>query len=279
MLSIRVHLAAVREQEIRRDYDVRSRRRLSTKALGLPLNITSIRFPPRSRRLPSPPTFRRAVPGGGRRKTGQELSNRSSRAKPRNTRPPALERLCSPHFAVRGAFEADRQEFVNKGGANWLISASMRWNLFDGNDNRARIAEAQAWADTARAQGRAAEQAVRLEVFRSWADLRASAPSASRSLGRGQRRRKRVCGSLKNRYESGLATVTDLLRNETALLESRTRRLAAIHDQRLAAAQLELAAGTLSPDSELLRSNRFTPLIPAIVAIALAGCGGQRRDS
>ena len=47
-----------------------------------------------------------------------------------------------PQVAVRGAFEADRQEFVRKGGANWLIAASLRWNLFDGSATRARIAEA-----------------------------------------------------------------------------------------------------------------------------------------
>jgi outer membrane protein TolC len=57
----------------------------------------------------------------------------------------------------------------------------------------------------------------------------------------------------KNRYQNGLATVTDLLRNETALLETKTRRLAAIHDQRLSAAMLELAAGTLSSASAALK--------------------------
>jgi outer membrane protein TolC len=46
--------------------------------------------------------------------------------------------------------------------------------------------------------------------------------------------------------------VTDLLRTETALLEARNRRLAAIYDQRLAAVSLELAAGTLSDKSEVL---------------------------
>ena len=45
---------------------------------------------------------------------------------------------------------------------------------------------------------------------------------------------------------------TDLLRTETALLETRTRYLAAVHDQRIAAAMLEFAAGTLSPDSKVL---------------------------
>jgi outer membrane protein TolC len=57
---------------------------------------------------------------------------------------------------------------------------------------------------------------------------------------------------MKNRYEAGLATVTDLLRNETALLDARTRRLIAVHDQRVAAAQLDLAAGKLTGDSEVL---------------------------
>jgi len=47
--------------------------------------------------------------------------------------------------------------------------------------------------------------------------------------------------------------VTDLLRNETAVMESRTRRLAAIYDQRVAAAMLELAAGILSEDSDVLK--------------------------
>jgi outer membrane protein TolC len=56
----------------------------------------------------------------------------------------------------------------------------------------------------------------------------------------------------KNRYESGLSNVTDLLRTETALLEAKTRRLAAVYDERLAAVNLVLAAGTLSPASEVL---------------------------
>ena len=55
-----------------------------------------------------------------------------------------------------------------------------------------------------------------------------------------------------NRYEAGMTNVTDLLRTETAVLESRTRYLAAVHDQRIAATMLELAAGRLTADSEVL---------------------------
>ena len=58
-----------------------------------------------------------------------------------------------------------------------------------------------------------------------------------------------------NRYEAGMSNVTDLLRTETAVLEARTRRLSAIHDQRIAAAMLELAEGTLTVDSEILNEG------------------------
>ena len=55
-----------------------------------------------------------------------------------------------------------------------------------------------------------------------------------------------------NRYEAGMSNVTDLLRNETAVLEARTRYLAAIHDQRIAATMVELASGRLNANSEVL---------------------------
>ena len=56
----------------------------------------------------------------------------------------------------------------------------------------------------------------------------------------------------KNRFEAGLANVTDLLRTETALLDARNRRLAAVYDQRMAAVNLEAAAGTLTESSQVL---------------------------
>lgn len=55
-----------------------------------------------------------------------------------------------------------------------------------------------------------------------------------------------------NRYEAGMSNVTDLLRTETTVMEARTRHLAAVRDQRIAAAMVELAGGTLTPDSAVL---------------------------
>ena len=92
---------------------------------------------------------------------------------------------------------------------------------------------------------------MRLQVRRAYADLRAAQQRievAKASVAEAEESLRIT----QNRYEAGMSNVTDLLRTETAVLESRTRYLAAIHDQRVAATMLEFAAGRLSADSEVL---------------------------
>jgi outer membrane protein TolC len=157
-----------------------------------------------------------------------------------------------PQVGVRAAFEADRQQFVNKGGANWFVSANLRWNVFDGNENRARIAEAAHRVSAAEAQQKRADAGVRLEVRKAWSAFEA-AEERVRVASAAVEMAEESLRIVKNRYEAGLTTVTELLRNETATLETRTRRVGAIYEQRIAAAALELAAGTLTAQSEVLR--------------------------
>ena len=54
---------------------------------------------------------------------------------------------------------------------------------------------------------------------------------------------------LQNRYEEGLATITDLLQVETAHTSAQKNYLNALFDYRLSYAALELATGELAPDS------------------------------
>jgi hypothetical protein len=99
--------------------------------------------------------------------------------------------------------------------------------------------------------GLQAGSGIRLEVRRAYADLHA----AQQRIAVAQAAVAEAEESLRitqNRYTAGLANVTDLLRTETAVLESRTRHLAAVHDQRIAAVGLELAAGKLTEGSEVL---------------------------
>ena len=156
-----------------------------------------------------------------------------------------------PQVGFHAAFEADRQQFINKGGANWLASVGLHWNLFNGNGDKAKIEESKHWMERAHADEQRVDSAVRLEVRRAWAELRAAEQriEVAKAAVAEAEESLRIT---QNRYQAGMSNVTDLLRNEAAVLASRTRYLAAVHDQRIAATMLELAAGRLSPDSEIL---------------------------
>jgi outer membrane protein len=250
VLSIRVHLAAVREQEIRRSFDLQVARAALAEAADLAPDATQVL----STALVPVPLPESAVEPYEKlaAENRPELKQSALMARIAASGLQAAQAALKPQVGLRGAFEANRQDFVRQGGANWLIAASVRWNLFNGYADRARIAEARAAGRTAEAQRLQATRGVRLEVVRAWADARASQERllvADAAVAQAEESLRII----RNRYEGGLTTVTELLRNETALLEARTRRIAAIHDQRVAAAWLELATGTLSLDSEVLK--------------------------
>jgi outer membrane protein len=252
VLSIRVHQASVREQQIRRIADLKVARAALNDALGLPLDtahtLTTAMMPLK-------------LPEG--LLTDYEKSAISARPEARQVK--LATRLAEnqaatahssllPQVGLHAAFEADRQRFYDQGGANWLVSIGLRWNLFNGFSDKARIEESKFALRRSEAEQEHAGSAIRLQVRRAYADLHA----AGQRIDVAQASVIEAEESLritKNRYESGMSNVTDLLRTETAVLEARTRHLAAIHDQRIAAAMLELAAGTLTADSEVLNEG------------------------
>lgn len=249
VLSIRVHLAAMKEQQIRRRSDLDVARAALNEALGLPLrtahNLTTPLTPAEFEDLPL-----------------EEYEKASLRKRPdvrqaglavnlAETESASARSSLLPQIVAHGAFETDRQQFVNRGGASWVAAVSLRWNIFNGLADKARIHEAEFGLRRARAEQNRAEALVRLNVHKAYADVRAAeqrieVAKAAVSMAQESLR------ITKNRYENGLSSVTDLLRNETALLEAKNRYLAAVYDQRLAAAGLALATGTLSPTSEVL---------------------------
>ena len=249
VLSIRVHLAAVTEQRIQRAADLEVALSALNDALGLPLDTRHTLTSPLT--PADMPDLELASLERDASSTRPEARATHLEADMARTQLDSARSTLRPQVDFHAAFEADRQQFINKGGANWLASVGLRWNLFNGNGDKARIEESNQFLERAHADEQRVDSAVKLEVRRAWADLRAArqrievtkaaVAEADESLRITQ-----------NRYEAGMSNVTDLLRNETAVLESRTRYLAAVHDQRIAATMLELAAGRLSPDSEVL---------------------------
>jgi outer membrane protein len=249
VLSIRVHLAGVTEQRIRRAAELTVARAALNQALGQPLD-TPLEL---AATLTQAAISEKELVVRERDASTERPESRQSRLAVdlAQTGVEVARAGMLPQVGIHGAFEADREQFIRHGGVNWLASVSLRWNIFNGRADITRIAEAGRAVKAAEAQAKYADSAVRLEVRRAWADLSA----ATQRIEVAQAAVAQAEESLRitqNRYEAGMNGVTDLLRTETAVLESRTRYLAAVHDQRVAATMLEFAGGRLTAESEVL---------------------------
>ena len=249
VLSIRVHLAAVNEQRIQRAADLDVARAALNDALGMPLDSAHrVVSDMRPAKLPEGEL---AVLEKDAARDRPEARQTRLAINLAQTQSDTAHAALLPEVGFHTAFEADRQQFVTRGGANWMVGLSLKWNLFNGSADKGRIEEMEHARLRAEANAERTNSAVRLQVRQAYAGLRA----AEQRIEVAQAAVAEAQESLRitqNRYQAGISNVTDLLRNETAVLESSTRYVAAVHDQRVAALMVEFAAGRLTPDSEVL---------------------------
>jgi outer membrane protein TolC len=125
-------------------------------------------------------------------------------------------------------------------------------NLFAGGADRYRLAEANARKRQAGNQLDWFRSGVRLEVRQAYLEAQAAKQRVEAAGGSAEQARESL-RILQNRYDAGLATMTDLLRGQSAALEAQTGYLAALYDWHVATAQLERTAGKLTEESQLIR--------------------------
>ena len=247
VLAVRVHLAAMREQQIRAWNELAVARATLNDALGVSLD--------RVFELTTPLESSAAVPEA----TLEQYRRLAAENRPEMRQAELAQRLAHtqqqiagsaywPQVVFQGIVEADRQNFYSKGGANWLTAVTLRWNLSNGGEAKARVEQARFAQSRAEALRKRADSAIQLEVRKAYLDLWAAAQRvevASAAAAEAEEAHRII----QNRHQAGLTTITELLRSETALAAARARRLAAIYDHRVAAAALEHAAGTLAADT------------------------------
>lgn len=250
VLSIEVHLAAMREQEIRRRSELDVAHAALNEALGAPLD-TPRRLTTALAALDPQPAKREEYEQRAAKERSEarqaELGVRLATTQSSLARTAYL-----PQVSLRGVLEADRGRFVTQSGGNWFAAITLRWNLFNGYADKGRIQESQYALAASKSQQRQVQNGVQLQVRQAHAQFTAATERIQVAQAAIAQADESV-RIIRNRYEGGLSTVTDLLRNQVAALEARLRRLMAVHDQRVAAAMLELAAGSLTADSEVLR--------------------------
>ena len=157
-----------------------------------------------------------------------------------------------PRVNAFAGWEADNPTFVAGGGGNnWLAGIEVQFDIFQGGAKRAQLSRERAMQQKAAALKEMATDAVRLEVRRAYYDVdaarqqvevaRAAISESQESLRINQ-----------NRYDSGLSTITDLLASEEAARRSQTDYWEAVYRYHTGYANLELASGTLNPQSPVV---------------------------
>lgn len=152
-----------------------------------------------------------------------------------------------PQVNLYGNWENDRASLASAGGTNWVAGVQIGLDL-QPLTRRAQLAQQKAQQARAEAQARATRQQIRLQVSQAHtaqATAREAMQAAQAAVGQAHESLRIV----KNRYEAGLATITDLLRAEDAARLSETNYWRAVYGNLMAHAQLLFATGMLTPDA------------------------------
>ena len=152
-----------------------------------------------------------------------------------------------PQVSAYGNWEEDRGSLTNSGGHNWVAGVQVSLDILPVG-KREQLEREAAQQQRIDAQKKLAGEQIRLQVSRAHIErqtaalqvetARASMDQAAESL--------RI---VNNRYDAGLATITDLLRAEDAERESQTGYWRAVYGNAVAYAELLYATGTLTPEA------------------------------
>ncbi|MGE3176915.1 MAG: TolC family protein [Vicinamibacterales bacterium] len=149
-----------------------------------------------------------------------------------------------PQVAAQAAVEVSGTSVGDRASA-WIVGGQVRWSFSAGGAERARLRAAAEAASRARIEREDARNAVEVEILS--ARRRLEAARARRTVGQAAvdqaRESQRI---VRDRFDAGLATVTDVLRASTALLDAEARRTGALVDALVSRAALDKATGRLA---------------------------------
>jgi outer membrane protein len=238
VLAVDVHLADMRQRQITAAGDLAVARIQLAEAVGLPLTTAVDLARPAERATPSDGDLVQEAftnhPGLRRADVHvqlAEIGRRTARA------------ALLPTIGVQGAWEFNGATLGSQQGS-WVIGTEVRVNVFRGFADTARIAEAHHAHVRATAERERVARAIEVEVRAATAQLAAARAreDAGRAALTQARESQRI---IRDRYETGLATVTDVLRAAGATLDAESRATTAEMDVILQTVALDRALGRL----------------------------------
>lgn len=241
LLAAEVQLAEFRQQRIQSNSELITSIAALNTALGLSVETPQVLSGELSERsftidpvdlltsqaLQNRPDYRQAL-----------SSIEASRAQVRGARGEWQPRIDA--FATGGA---STHYPVTSGSTDYAVGASVTFNVFDAG-RKARLDQAKANESIARSETDQLANQIRFEVVRSYQQY-LSARERLAVVAEVSAQASETLRIVQDRYHSGLTTITELLRAQTALVRARTDVLNARYDQYVGYASVLLATGNL----------------------------------
>ncbi|HLG59665.1 MAG TPA: TolC family protein [Vicinamibacterales bacterium] len=239
VLDVEVHLADMRQRALGTTADLAVARIQLNEIIGAPLDeVVTIVAPGAPPAFPSVEAL-----------IGEALSSRPDHreadlrttlaANARGTAQAAF----FPRVGLQGGWEFNGQRFTEQ-RASWIVGAQVQINLFRGFGDAARAAEARHAELRAQAEREGVDRAIEVGVRAAAARL--DAARARERVGQAALMQARESQRIvRDRYDGGLATIGDVLRAASAVLEVESRATAAQMDVIVQAVELDRAAGRL----------------------------------
>jgi outer membrane protein TolC len=246
LLRSQVYLASARQQQIQAHGQEELARAQLNRLMGMPLDNPFGETAPLTRavyQLPSEDAL--AAELRKRRPDYQILQDEVRQAELEER---GKKSQFYPTLGAFAAWEADNPSLKEAGGSNWLAGLSLRWNIYAGGSDSALLQASRQRLEQKRRQLQAMESAMALEVHQALIRVR-SAEQQVLAMQAAEAQSQEGLRILQNRYEAGLATMTDLLSAEAARSAARTALAEAMYRHRLSYAQMEYAAGMLTSSS------------------------------
>ena len=245
LLSARVYLLSLQEEEIRARNMVAVAMSALNDAIGFPLhweyNLTGtmVGGPPPSQPLES--FWNQALTGRNDLKSLKFKEN----AVMKEIKKSKLHFL--PSVNLMGNWENYDEDFLDDGGKNWSLMVMANLNIFRGGYDKAKYDKALADYERIHFLRLRMESGIKLQVKQAYLKIKTAAQQIKVAQNAVEQAKESL-RIVKDRYKNRLTTMVDVLDREVALKSAEVRLTQALYNYETGLAKLRFAIGKLSKE-------------------------------
>jgi outer membrane protein TolC len=240
LLQALVQKAVMEENLIRARNGAATARAGLNRAIGIPQDSTIVLDSNLPEPPPVPTSLEQAMARGRERR--HDVRAVASQTDAASAAAAAARGERWPEIALKGAYTIADDTFLGDHGRSYSLMAVARWDAWTWGRTSARVARGRSEERAASERERAYRQQADFEILQAWQSLDESRARHEVAL-RGVASAERAATILEDRFQQGVARVTDLLDAETSEHEARVREAQARVDVQRSLRRLLFATG------------------------------------